>query len=314
LKREFSSLTPENCGKWTGLQLEKDAFTFAAMDRIVEQAELHGQEVIGHVLVWGDQNPDWLFKGENGEGEATRPLLLERMRTHITTVLNHYKGKVKSWDVVNESILDNGKYRKNKWYELIGPDYIQKAFEIAHEVDPSLHLIYNDYNMFKPAKVKTVVSMIEGLLDKGVPIHGIGLQGHWGMDYPSQKILKDALDAYHSIGLKIHISELDVSVLPSAYEGANINVKNSYRKELDPFVDGAPADVLQKQAARYREWFELFISYPSLVRVTFWGHSDGMSWKNNFPIQGRTDHPLIFDRELKPKPVHGALIDLVKHQ
>jgi endo-1,4-beta-xylanase len=311
LKREFASLTAENCGKWTGLQRKKGVFTFAAMDRIVEKAELNDQEVIGHVLVWGDQNPGWLFKGENGKGSASRELLLKRMREHITTVLQHYKGKIKSWDVVNESILDNGQYRKNKWFEIIGPDYIQKAFEIAYEVDPSLHLIYNDYNMFKPAKVKAVVKMVKGLLGKGVAIHGIGLQGHWGMNYPSQNDLKNALDAFSATGLKLHISELDVSVLPTVYDGANINVKNQYRKELDPYVDGAPKDVLAKQAARYREWFQLFLQYPNLIRVTFWGHNDGMSWKNEFPIRGRTDYPLIFDRQLQPKPVHKALIDLV---
>jgi endo-1,4-beta-xylanase len=306
---EFSSLTPENCGKFSVMQRKQGTFDFSKMDDLVSIAKTHGQEVIGHTLIWGSQVPKWLFKMEGGK-TVTRSILIERMRSHITKVLQHYRGKVKTWDTVNEAILGDGSYRENEWYKIIGPEYIEMAFQMAHEVDPSLHLIYNDFGMFNPRKVEGVIKMVKNLKAKGVPIHGIGLQGHWGLSYPSIGALEKALSAYDDLGLKIHISELDITVLPSAYKGAHISNKNAYDKKFDPYLDGIPEEVLQEQAHRYRELFSLFLKFPSITRVTFWGCNDRLSWKNNFPMVGRTDYALLFDRNSKPKPAYDALMEL----
>lgn len=308
---QYSVVTAENAMKWERIHPQPGEYSFEIPDKMVAFAEANDMAVIGHTLVWHSQAPDWIF--EDGDGTpATREQVLARMEEHITTVMGRYKGRVLGWDVVNEAILDDGAFRSSKWRETVGPDYIEKAFEIAHRIDPEAELYYNDYSMYQPGKRDAVVAMVKDMQARGIPIHGIGMQGHFGLGRPTMEQFTAALDAYGALGLKVMITELDVSVLPPPQGlgwGADISQLAERKDELDPYTGGLPADVAAEQAERYAALFrELVARKDYITRVTFWGVGDGDSWKNNFPVRGRTDYTLLFDRSLQPKPAFEAVI------
>jgi endo-1,4-beta-xylanase len=225
--------------------------------------------------------------------------------------MGRYKGKVNGWDVVNEALSDEGPLRKTKWLETVGEDFIAKAFEYAHEADPNAELYYNDFSLDKPAKREATVRLVKDLKAKGLRIDGVGIQGHWGMNYPSREDLQAFIDAMAATGVKVMITEMDIDILPSAtqYRGADINVRVELRKELNPYVDGLPDDMQQKLADRYTELFSILVKNADKIeRVTFWGVYDKTSWLNNYPVRGRTSYPLLFDRDYKSKPVFDAVI------
>lgn len=307
LRRHFDSLTAENAMKPDAIQPRPGEFTFTDADRLVEIAKESGAEVVGHTLVWHSQTPRWFFEGENGQ-PVTREVALERMRTHIKTVVGRYKGRVKEWDVVNEAINDGaGVLRQSPWLRAIGDDYIAEAFRAAHEADPEAILVYNDYNIELDYKRPKAVELLKKLVDEKVPIHAVGIQAHWRMDNPPLAETEKAIKEFSALGLKVMITELDIGVLPTRYQGADISRTERMTPEqeavMNPYTKGLPDDVAQKHGQAYRDAFELFLRYrDSIGRVTFWGVHDGHSWLNNFPIRGRTDYPLLFDRKLKPKP------------
>lgn len=310
---QFNTITPENMLKWERVHPEPDRFDFELPDRLVEFGQKNGMFIVGHTLVWHNQTPDWVFKDDNGN-YLDREQLLERLREHIHTVVGRYKGKIKGWDVVNEAVDEDGSLRKTKWLEIIGEDYIEKAFEFAREADPDAELYYNDFNTWHKAKRDGIMKLVRNLLDKGVKIDGIGLQGHWGLDYPSLDELDESLQEYSSTGLKIMITELDINILPTPnnYTGAEITTNFELQKKYNPYPDGLPDSMQTVLAKRYAELFGKFLKYrDSISRVTFWGIHDGHSWLNNWPIRGRTSYPLLFDRELKPKPAFNAVIKTV---
>lgn len=309
--RQFSALNAENDMKWDALHPDPDRFDFKAADAYVAFAEKHGMTMIGHTLVWHSQTPAWVFKGEGG-GDATREELLGRMKTHIETVMGRYKGRVHGWDVVNEAISDGpGSLRDSPWRRIIGDDFIDQAFQFAREADPKAELYYNDYGLENREKRARTVTMLKGLIARGVPINAVGMQGHYSLKWPELSEIDMAIREFSALGLKVMITELDVDALPSKGDVgvADISRAEAADPKLDPYVNGLPDDVQQQLADRYSALFGVFLKHRSdITRVTLWGLEDGQSWLNNFPIRGRTNHPLLIDRKLAPKPAFFAVL------
>lgn len=309
--RQFSSITAENDMKWDGIHPEPDRFEFKAADAYLAFAEKNRMKVIGHTLVWHSQTPAWVFKGADG-GDATREELLGRMKSHITTVASRYKGRIHGWDVVNEAISDGPEgLRDSPWKRIIGEDFIEQAFRFAHEADPKAELYYNDYGLEHREKRARAITMLKRLLDRGVPIHAVGMQGHYSLKWPEISEIDLAIRDFAALGLKVMITELDVDALPSK---GDVGVADIARVEeadskLNPFTSGLPDDVQQQLADRYAALFGVFLKHhETITRVTFWGLEDGQSWLNNFPIRGRTNHPLLIDRTLTPKPAFFSVL------
>jgi endo-1,4-beta-xylanase len=310
----FNSVVAENCMKPISVQPREGEFHFEEADRLVAFAEKHKMAVIGHTLVWHSQVPDWLFKGPDGK-PATRELLLERMHKHIQTVMGHYKGRVRGWDVVNEAIEGDGSLRKSPFQRIIGDDFIEQAFRFAHEADPDAELYYNDYGMADRVKRERVVRLIKELRGKGLRIDAVGMQSHVSLAYPDIKEYEASIQAFAAAGVKVNVTELDISVLPwiDGAHTADISKRADYTTRIDPYRAGLPADVSAKLTGRYVQLFTLYHKYRANIdRVTFWGFSDRDSWLNNFPVRGRMDYPLLFDRSLNPKPCLEAIKGIPK--
>ncbi len=305
IKTQFNAIVAENCMKSMYLQPEKDKFFFDDADKFVAFGEKNHMYMTGHTLIWHSQTPRWFFVDDKGN-KVSREILIERMKKYIYTVVGRYKGKIKGWDVVNEAILDNGKWRDSQFYQIIGEDFIKLAFQFAHEADPDAELYYNDYSMAIDGKRDSVLKMVKSLQKQGVRIDGIGMQGHIGMDTPSISDFEKSILAFSNLGIKVMITELDLSVLPNLWSnmGANISETAEYQEKMNPYPNAIPRDVELKWEERYLDFFKLFFKYHDRIsRVTLWGISDADSWKNNFPIKGRTDYPLLFDRNYNPKSV-----------
>jgi GH35 family endo-1,4-beta-xylanase/enterochelin esterase-like enzyme len=311
--RHFSAITPENSMKPMALQPTKGRFNFSKADRLVELAEKNGATPIGHCLVWHSQTPRWFFRGPDGQPAGPK-LALARLRKHIAAVVGHYKGRVKHWDVVNEAISDKrGELlRQSPWLKAIGEDYIAEAFRAAHDADPDAILIYNDYQIEKSSKRAKALKLLKSLLDKKVPVHAVGLQCHWRLDGLDLAEVEESIKQFADLGLKVMITELDISVLPARDRGADISRTEpkgaQQRSVMNPYTKGLPDDVAKRLAERYRQAFAMFLCHKDAIRrVTLWGTHDGRSWLNHFPVRGRTDYPLLFDRQGKPKAAFFAV-------
>jgi endo-1,4-beta-xylanase len=315
VEQQFNSISPENLLKWEEVHPEPDKYNFAPADLYVDFGKKHGMKIIGHTLVWHNQTPAWVFKDEAGN-PVDRATLLDRMHDHIQAVVGRYKGRINGWDVVNEALDDDGNLRPTPWKTIIGDDYIEKAFQFAHEADPDAELYYNDFDQWKPGKRRAVNKLVNDLKSKGIRIDGIGIQGHWGMDYPSHDEMEAMFDDYDKLGVKLMVTELDINLLPQpepGQTGAETTRNYNQQKKLDPYADGLPDSLQQSLADRYAEIFACFLRHRDTIdRVTFWGVHDGNSWLNYWPIQGRTAYPLLFDRQLQPKPAFDAVIQTTK--
>ncbi|WP_324721698.1 endo-1,4-beta-xylanase [Salinimicrobium sp. HB62] len=311
VKQHFNSIVAENSMKSARIRPREGEFNFGAADELVEFGEQNDMHIHGHTLIWHSQAPDWFFVDVQGK-KVTPEVLKKRMKDHIYTVVGRYKGRIHSWDVVNEAIEDDGSYRESEFYRILGEDYIKLAFQFAHEADPEAQLFYNDYSMANPRKRAGVVKMVKQLKEEGVPVHGIGMQGHIGLNYPNILEFEKSIEAFGALG-KVMITELDLSVLPSPWgdAGAEISQNFDYEDKMNPFPKGLPEDVEQQFTRRYVQYFSLFLQHQDKIsRVSLWGVNDGNSWKNNWPVRGRTDYPLLFDRQNQPKPVVKELIEL----
>src|SRR5689334_11229110 len=293
VKTQFNSITPENILKWALVHPEPARYDFTAPDRFVEFGEKHGMFIVGHTLVWHNQTPAWVFK------DADRETLLKRLHDHISTVVGRYKGRIHGWDVVNEALNQDGTMRQSPWLRIIGEDYLKLAFKFAHEADPSAELYYNDYDLELPAKRAGAVKLIEKLKAAGVPISAVGLQNHNLMDWPTAADEDATISAFSKLGVKVNITELDVDVLPRTTKpGADYAVDIPVTPRLNPYVDRLPDEIHATLATRYAELFRIYVKHREAIdRVTFWGVSDGDSWLNNWPMKGRTNYPLLFDRK-----------------
>ncbi|MFB2121638.1 endo-1,4-beta-xylanase [Parapedobacter sp. 2B3] len=306
----FNTIVGENCMKASRLQPSEGVFDFRFADQLVALGEKNGMTVIGHTLIWHSQLPRW-FGLEAGK-QVSPDLLKQRMKTHIETVVKRYKGRVKGWDVVNEALNDDGTYRHNIFYELLGESYLPLAFQYAHEADPNAELYYNDYSMALPAKREGTLRLLKLLKAHGVRVDAVGMQGHLGMDRSNHlKAFEASIVAFAAVGVKVMVTELDMSVLPwpGQHTGADISQHFKFQQELNPYADGLPDDVSERWNKLMYDYFQLFIKHAQVIdRVTVWGVADGDSWKNNWPMMGRTDYPLLFDRQHQAKPVVEWLI------
>jgi endo-1,4-beta-xylanase len=293
------------------IQPEEGQFNFELSDKFVEFGEQNNMFIIGHALIWHSQAPGWFFKDDEGN-QVSREVMIERMKKHIYTLVGRYKGRINGWDVVNEAINDDGSWRENKFYQIIGKEYVSLAFQFAHEADPDAELYYNDYSMAHEGRRNSVVSMVKELQEKGLKIDGIGMQGHCIMDFPIIEEYEKSIIAFAALNVNVMVTEMDLSILPQPTPGLGADVLFSaeYRDEMNPYVDGLPDSVRIAHHDRYLELFKLFIKHHDKIsRVTLWGVTDNQSWKNNWPIRGRTDYPLLFDRNYQPKPIVNSIIN-----
>lgn len=302
VKQHFNSIVAENCMKCEVIHPEEDRYDFTLADQFVSFGEKNGMAVIGHCLIWHSQLAPWFCVDEKGNN-VTPEVLKQRMKDHITTIVTRYKGRIKGWDVVNEAILEDGSYRKSKFYEILGEEFIPLAFQYAHEADPDAELYYNDYAMNMPGKREGVVKLVSSLKEKGIRIDAVGMQGHMGMDYPDINEFEQSIVAFAGTGVKVMVTEWDMSALPTVKQSANISDTVAYQKMLNPYPETLPDSVSKAWNNRMKQFFGLFEKHADVIsRVTAWGVSDGDSWKNDFPVKGRHDYPLLFDRNYQPKP------------
>src|SRR5829696_3044647 len=318
--REFNSITADNFLKAALVNPRPGVYDFRAGDAFVALGERHKLFIVGHTLVWHNQTPPWFFTDSAGRPN-TPAAQAERLRSHIDAVAGRYKGRIHAWDVVNEVIGDDGNYRPTTWVRGIGngDTLVSLAFRYASQYAPGAELYYNDFNAWRPTKRDGIVRLVRMLQKQGVRIDGVGMQGHWGLNYPETRYIEAAIDSFAALGVKVMITELDVDVLPLTKEGQIIGQSMSepqwqneeFKKFLDPYAAGLPDSVQRQLTARYEELFRIFWrKRDKLDRVTFWGAHDGLSWKNGYPVPGRTNYPLLFERNHQPKPAYRAVLSV----
>lgn len=302
----FNALTSENQMKPSLIQPEEGRFEFANPDACVAFAERHGMTLVGHTLCWHSQVGDWMFAGRD------RATTLRRLQRHIDTVVKRYRGKVKGWDVVNEAISDNSQeyIRPSAWTEVVGPDYVVQAFRYAHEADADTELYYNDYSIELPYKRDRTLRLLDEIRQSGTRLDAVGIQGHWESGKVPFEEIDKAIGIFAAEGLKVMITELDIDVLPRDFSGADASKRaeptSKPRHPADNLV--CPPEVLRQQAEEYGRLFDLFESHAAhITRVSLWGLHDGRSWLNIWPTT-RTNHGLLFDRQLQPKPAFHAAV------
>ena len=302
VKTHFNSIVAENCMKNEEIHPAEDVWNFELADKFVEFGEANDMFIIGHCLVWHSQLAKWFAYDENGD-YVTPEVLKQRMKDHITTIMTRYKGRIHGYDVVNEAIVEDGSYRKSPFYEILGEEFIPWAFECAHAADPDAELYLNDYGMNVPGRRDAYVKLINQLKERGLRIDAIGMQGHMGMDYPTVEEFETSLLAFAGTGVNVMITEWDMSALPTVNMGANVADVEEYKASLNPYADGLPEDVAKIWNERMKSFMELFLKHSDkITRVTVWGVSDEDSWKNGWPIPGRTDYCLLIDRNHEVKP------------
>ena len=312
VQKHFQILTPENCMKPQGIHLEEDRWRFGPTDAFANFARKNHLEIVGHCLVWAkdDRTDDWMMK--EGDLPVSREKLLERIETHVETVVGRYADIATHWDVVNEAIGDNheGLLRDSVYSRTTGMDFIVAAFKAARAKDPDALLIYNDYNGHFPKKRKKLIELLTKLKAKGAPIDAYGMQGHFELGDDSLGKLRTTFDELRKLGLKVVVSELDVDVVTRSRWWADGGKHRDELAKYDPYQDGLPADIEKQFAKQYVALFEMFHEYrDTIARVSFWNLHDGESWLNHFPWQ-RVNYPLLFDRNRKPKRAFKAVCDV----
>jgi GH35 family endo-1,4-beta-xylanase len=300
VKGHFNVVTPENCMKPGPVHPSEDTWSFARPDALVKWCAENGHAIHGHTLVWHSQTNNWFFQG------GDKAVVTQRLKDHITTLVGRYKGKIRGWDVVNEAINDGGdaqtgqteNLRNSQWLRIMGPEFIPLAFKFAHEADPDAKLYYNDYNIESGFKHESSMVLLKRLIQDGVPIHGVGIQGHWSTANVPYAAIDKAIADYASLGLKVSITELDVTI-----RGASGGQFGRGRGAVTP----PSAQDLQAQADAYAKLFAIFVKHKDkLERVTFWGLSDRRTWRFG-------QHPLIFDATNQRKPAYAAIVDALRH-
>lgn len=311
ISNEFNAITAENIMKSMFVHPEKDKFNFETSDKFIAFGKKHKMFIHGHTLIWHSQLPQW-FSEIKDSAEMKKAL-----ENHITTIVKKYKGQIDSWDVVNEAINDDGTLRKSVFLNTLGEDFIAKSFQLAAASDPKTDLYYNDYSMENPAKRAGVIRMVKKIQEQGIKIDGIGMQSHWHLNSPTIEEIEKSILEYSKLGVKIAITELDVSVLPNPWElqGADVNQRFENSEKMNPYPKTLPDSIQTKLAQRYADIFKLFLKHKDKIsRITFWGVNDSQSWLNDWPIKGRTNYPLLFDTTLQPKKAYYSVLETVKKQ
>jgi len=310
IEQQFNSIVAENCMKSEEIHPKEKLYNFSQADEFVEFGEKNVMAIIGHTLIWHSQLASWFCVDKSGKNVSPE-ILKKRMKEHITTVVGRYKGRIKGWDVVNEAIEDDGSYRNSKFYEILGEEYIPLAFQYAHEADPNAELYYNDFSMSNPRKRVAVIRLIKKLKERGIRIDAVGMQGHVGMDYPDVDEFEKSMLAFAETGVKVMITEFDLTVLPLPKSdiGADVSTSFEYKKDMNPYFKGLPMAIAEIWTKRMNDFFCLFLRHQDIItRVTLWGVTDNDTWRNDWPISGRTDYPLLFDRNYQPKPIVNLII------
>ena len=297
--------------KWMYVHPQPDTFFFDMTDKYVGFGEKYNMHIVGHTLLWHSQIAPFM----NDIKDSV--IMAKQIENQVNTIVGRYKGRVHTWDVVNEALNEDGSPRESIFYKVMGGEnYIEHAFKLAAKADPEAQLVYNDYNLWKPLKRAGVVRLVKNLQAKGIKIDGVGMQAHWSLLGPSIEDIENSIIAYSDLGVKVSFTELDVTVLPNPWDLNGAAVEQSYEQfEGDPKMNPYPVkltDSAQTQLAkRYEDIFKLFIKHKDKIdRVTFWGVNDGNSWLNNWPIKGRTNHPLLFDRQFQQKEAYKTLLNL----
>jgi endo-1,4-beta-xylanase len=307
VKREFNSITAENIMKSAIIHPKRDSFNFEMADKFVALGKTNDMHIHGHTLIWHSQLSPWF---QDIEDSLEFKSATEH---HIKDLALHFKGIVKSWDVVNEALNEDGTLRNSIFLKKMGADYLSLAFKWTSEIDPDAKLYYNDYNMTNPEKRQGAIRMVKKIQEQGIKVDGIGMQGHWHLNSPSLEEIEQSILEYSKLGVQVAITELDISVLPNPWdlEGAEISQNFENSEKMNPYTKGLPDSVQIQLANRYKDIFNIFLKHKDKIsRVTFWGLGDGQSWLNGFPIRGRTNYPLLFDRNLKPKAAYDSIIGL----
>ena len=312
VKAQFNQVVAENCMKGELIHPEVNRYDWTDADRLVDWSQRNGMTLIGHCLVWHSQPPKWMFTDETGKN-VSRETLIGRMYSHIMTVVTRYRGKIKGWDVVNEAFEDDGSYRKTPYYNIIGPEYLALAFQFAHEADPDAELYYNDYSMSKPGKREAVCQLVRQLKAKGIRIDAVGMQSHNGYNYPDYSDYEKSIEAFAAEGVKVMLTELDMNMLPNPkdFNGAEISQNFKLMEQYNPYVKGLDKKAQKLFNQRYLDLFRIVERHKDVIsRVTFWGVNDGHTWLNDWPVKGRTNYPMLFDRDYQAKPVVKDILKL----
>ncbi|MNQ07637.1 Endo-1,4-beta-xylanase A precursor [compost metagenome] len=307
IRKEFNAITAENIMKSMFTHPQKDKYDFALSDKFVAYGEKNKMFIHGHTLIWHSQLAPWMEKiADSTEMKAF-------MKDHITTIVSKYKGRINSWDVVNEALNEDGTLRQSVFLKTLGEKYLVNAFKLAEKADPKAELYYNDYNIEEPAKRAGAIALIKKIKAEGGKVDGVGIQGHWRLNSPSLEEIEKSILEYSALGIKVAFTELDITVLPNPWDlkGADVNQKFEGNPKMNPYPEKLPDSVQTQLAERYASLFKLFLKHKDKIsRVTFWGVHDGQSWLNDWPIKGRTNYPLPFDKQLKHKPAYDSILKL----
>ena len=311
IEKEFNAITPENDMKWQHIHPQENEYFFDAADDYVALGQKQDMHIVGHTLIWHSQLAPWMQSITDSLSMANH------IEKHINTIVGRYKGQIHSWDVVNEALNDDGTPRTSVFFNVMrGENYIEHAFKIASEADPDAQLIYNDYNLWYPQKREGVIRIVKNLQDKGIKIDGVGMQAHWSIETPSLEEIENSILAYSELGVKVSFTELDITALPNPWELNGAAVEQDFERyegdpKMDPYPNGLTDEAKEKMKQRYEDIFKLFLTHRDKIsRVTFWGVDDSQSWLNDWPIKGRTNYPLLFNRNSQPKDVYQAVLNL----
>lgn len=303
--QQFNAATPENIMKAEIIHPGWDQYNFAPADQLVAYGQKNNIKINAHTLIWHSQLPGFVRRIKSPDS------LRQFFTAHITTVAGRYNGKVFSWDVVNEALEENGSLRKSIYLQLLGEDYIVDAFRLAQKAAPNTELYYNDYNIEQPKKRAGAIAIIKKIKAAGVRIDGVGIQGHWRASRIPLADIEQSIIEFSQLGVKVMFTELDLSVLPNPWDSdnADVSARADNNAARNPYPNGLPDSMQTVLAKGYEDLFKLFLKHKDKIgRITFWGVNDGQSWLNDFPIRGRTNYPLLFDREFKTKPAFYSVI------
>ncbi len=312
IKSQFNSITAENVMKSALIHPEKDRYDFELPDKFVDFGQKNKMQIVGHTLIWHSQLSKF------AEKISIASELQSFINDHIQTVAGRYAGKIKSWDVVNEALEEDGTLRKSIFLNLLGENYLQDAFKLAAQADPKAELYYNDYNIEQPAKRAGAIKLIKKLQANGVKIDGVGIQGHWTLQNLPLADIEASIIEFSALGIKVAFTEVDLGVLTNPWDLSGAEVSQNYKiyegdPKMNPYTTALPDSVQQIFTKKYTDLFALFLKHKDKIsRVTFWGVNDSSSWLNNWPIRGRTNYPLLFDRNYTPKPALEAILNLKK--
>lgn len=305
VKKHFNAITPENIMKAEIIHPTWGQYDFDLADKLVSYAKENNMVVNGHTLIWHSQLPP--FVRSMKDADSVRKFFTD----HINTVASRYDGKLLSWDVVNEALNEDGTMRKSIFLDKLGDDFVTEAFRLTQKAAPNTELYYNDYNNEQPKKRAGCISLIKKIQQAGVRVDGVGIQGHWHVGRVPLADIEQSIKEYAALGIKVMITELDIEVLPRNFTGADVSQRMASDPSLNPYTKGLPDNVQQQLAEDYEALFKLLLKYKdNISRVTFWGVNDSQSWLNGWPVPGRTNYPLLFDRNYQPKPAFYKVVAL----